>query len=185
MPLKEKEMSYEFIKYEVSDNGVANVLLNRPEKLNALSLPLQKELYDCLQEADDDLNVRVITLRGAGRAFCAGYDVTPPQTEEERAASAERRGNIRQDMHRLRKTARLMTSVFDLSKPVIAGIHGHVIAGGTDLALHCDIVIAADDANIGFPPVRSMGTPPTHMWTYMVGPQRAKWFMLTGETVSG
>ena len=183
--LKEKEMSYEFIKYEVSDNGVANVLLNRPEKLNALSLPLQKELYDCLQEADDDLNVRVITLRGAGRAFCAGYDVTPPQTEEERTASAERRGNIRQDMHRLRKTARLMTSVFDLSKPVIAGIHGHVIAGGTDLALHCDIVIAADDANIGFPPVRSMGTPPTHMWTYMVGPQRAKWFMLTGETVSG
>ena len=185
MPLKEKEMSYEFIKYEVSDNGVANVLLNRPEKLNALSLPLQKELYDCLQEADDDLNVRVITLRGAGRAFCAGYDVTPPQTEEETTASAERRGNIRQDMHRLRKTARLMTSVFDLSKPVIAGIHGHVIAGGTDLALHCDIVIAADDANIGFPPVRSMGTPPTHMWTYMVGPQRAKWFMLTGETVSG
>ena len=161
------------------------MLLNRPEKLNALSLPLQKELYDCLQEADDDLNVRVITLRGAGRAFCAGYDVTPPQTEEERTASAERRGNIRQDMHRLRKTARLMTSVFDLSKPVIAGIHGHVIAGGTDLALHCDIVIAADDANIGFPPVRSMGTPPTHMWTYMVGPQRAKWFMLTGETVSG
>ena len=178
-------MSYEFIKYEVTDNGVAKVLLNRPEKLNALSLPLQAELYDCLQAADDDPAVRVITLRGAGRAFCAGYDVTPPQTDEDRRASEERRGNIRQDMHRLRKTARLMTSVFDLSKPVIAGIHGHVIAGGTDLALHCDMVIAADDANIGFPPVRSMGTPPTHMWTYMVGPQWAKWFMLTGETVSG
>ncbi|SVA16913.1 uncharacterized protein METZ01_LOCUS69767 [marine metagenome] len=178
-------MSYEFIKYEVTDNGVAKVLLNRPEKLNALSLPLQAELYDCLQAADDDPVVRVITLRGAGRAFCAGYDVTPPQTDEDRRASEERRGNIRQDMHRLRKTARLMTSVFDLSKPVIAGIHGHVIAGGTDLALHCDMVIAADDANIGFPPVRSMGTPPTHMWTYMVGPQWAKWFMLTGETVSG
>ena len=178
-------MSYEFIKYEVTDNGVAKVLLNRPEKLNALSLPLQAELYDCLQAADDDPVVRVITLRGAGRAFCAGYDVTPPQTDEDRQASEERRGNIRQDMHRLRKTARLMTSVFDLSKPVIAGIHGHVIAGGTDLALHCDMVIAADDANIGFPPVRSMGTPPTHMWTYMVGPQWAKWFMLTGETVSG
>ncbi len=178
-------MSYEFIKYDVADNGVARVLLNRPEKLNALNQPLQQELYDCLQNADDDLNVRVITLRGAGRAFCAGYDVTPPQTEEDKLAAAERRGSIRQDMHRLRKTARLMTSIFDLSKPVIAGIHGHVIAGGTDLALHCDIVIAAEDANIGFPPVRSMGTPPTHMWTYMVGPQRAKWFMLTGETVSG
>ncbi len=178
-------MTYEFIKYEVTDNGVAKVLLNRPEKLNALSLPLQAELYECLQAADDDPAVRVITLRGAGRAFCAGYDVTPPQTDEDRRASEERRGNIRQDMHRLRKTARLMTSVFDLSKPVIAGIHGHVIAGGTDLALHCDMVIAADDANIGFPPVRSMGTPPTHMWTYLVGPQWAKWFMLTGETVSG
>ena len=178
-------MTYEFIKYEVTDNGVAKVLLNRPEKLNALSLPLQAELYECLQAADDDPAVRVITLRGAGRAFCAGYDVTPPQTDEDRRASEERRENIRQDMHRLRKTARLMTSVFDLSKPVIAGIHGHVIAGGTDLALHCDMVIAADDANIGFPPVRSMGTPPTHMWTYMVGPQWAKWFMLTGETVSG
>ena len=178
-------MTYEFIKYEVTDNGVAKVLLNRPEKLNALSLPLQAELYECLQAADDDPAVRVITLRGAGRAFCAGYDVTPPQTDEDRRASEERRGNIRQDMHRLRKTARLMTSVFDLSKPVIAGIHGHVIAGGTDLALHCDMVIAAADANIGFPPVRSMGTPPTHMWTYMVGPQWAKWFMLTGETVSG
>ena len=178
-------MTYEFIKCEVTDNGVAKVLLNRPEKLNALSLPLQAELYECLQAADDDPAVRVITLRGAGRAFCAGYDVTPPQTDEDRRASEERRGNIRQDMHSLRKTARLMTSVFDLSKPVIAGIHGHVIAGGTDLALHCDMVIAADDANIGFPPVRSMGTPPTHMWTYMVGPQWAKWFMLTGETVSG
>jgi len=182
---KEIQMNYEFIKYEVADNGVAKVLLNRPEKLNALSLPLQAELYDCLQAADDDPQVRVITLRGAGRAFCAGYDVTPPQTDEARKAAEERRGNIRHDMHRLRKTARLMTSVFDLSKPIIAGIHGHVIAGGTDLALHCDMIIAADDANIGFPPVRSMGTPPTHMWTYMVGPQRAKWFMLTGETVSG
>jgi len=145
-------MTYEFIKCEVTGNGVAKVLLNRPEKLNALSLPLQAELYECLQAADDDPAVRVITLRGAGRAFCAGYDVTPPQTDDDRRASEERRGNIRQDMHRLRKTARLMTSVFDLSKPVIAGIHGHVIAGGTDLALHCDMVIAADDANIGFPP---------------------------------
>ena len=178
-------MTYEIIKCEVTDNGVAKVLLNRPEKLNALSLPLQAELYECLQAADDDPVVRVITLRGAGRAFCAGYDVTPPQTDEDRRASEERRGNIRQDMHRLRKTARLMTSVFDLSKPVIAGIHGHVIAGGTDLALHCDMVIAAEDANIGFPPVRSMGTPPTHMWTYMGGPHWAKWVMLTGETVSG
>jgi len=177
-------MAYKFIKYEASA-GIGRVTLNRPEKLNALSPQLQAELIECLTDADEDPNIRVITLRGAGRAFCAGYDITPPQTDEDREITKARRGNIRSDMQRLQKTARLMTSIFDLSKPVIAGIHGHVIAGGTDLALHCDIIIAADDANIGFPPVRSMGTPPTHMWTYMVGPQWAKWFMLTGETVSG
>ncbi|KAA1297143.1 MAG: enoyl-CoA hydratase [Chloroflexi bacterium] len=179
-----KNMSYDFIKYEPSD-GIARVTLNRPEKLNALSLQLRAELIDCLHKADDDPDIRVITLRGAGRAFCAGYDVTPPQTDEERETRSATRDNIRSDMHGLQKTARMMTSIFDLSKPVIAGIHGHVIAGGTDLALHCDLIIAADDANIGFPPVRAMGTPPTHMWTYMVGPQLAKWFMLTGETVTG
>ncbi len=177
-------MLYEFIKYEASD-GIGRVTLNRPEKLNALSPQLQAELIECLTDADEDPDIRVITLKGAGRAFCAGYDITPPQTDEDREITEARRGNIRSDMQRLQKTARLMTSIFDLSKPVIAGIHGHVIAGGTDLALHCDIIIAADDANIGFPPVRSMGTPPTHMWTYMVGPQWAKWFVLTGETVSG
>jgi|TARA_B110000116_G_C16760029_1_gene547898 enoyl-CoA hydratase len=177
-------MAYEFIKYEAS-GGIARVILNRPEKLNALSQQLQSELIECLTNADEDPDIRVITLRGAGRAFCAGYDITPPQSDEDREITEARRGNIRSDMQRLQKTARLMTSIFDLSKPVIAGIHGHVIAGGTDLALHCDIIIAAEDANIGFPPVRSMGTPPTHMWTYMVGPQWAKWFMLTGETVSG
>ena len=177
-------MSYDFIKYEPSD-GIARVTLNRPEKLNALSLQLRAELIDCLHKADDDPDIRVITLRGAGRAFCAGYDVTPPQTDEERETRSATRDNIRSEMHGLQKTARMMTSIFDLSKPVIAGIHGHVIAGGTDLALHCDLIIAADDANIGFPPVRAMGTPPTHMWTYMVGPQLAKWFMLTGETVTG
>ncbi len=177
-------MSYQFIKYQAS-GGIARVTLNRPEKLNALSQQLQSELIECLTNADEDPEIRVITLRGAGRAFCAGYDITPPQSNEDRETTEARRGNIRSDMQRLQKTARLMTSIFDLSKPVIAGIHGHVIAGGTDLALHCDIIIAAEDANIGFPPVRSMGTPPTHMWTYMVGPQWAKWFMLTGETVSG
>ncbi|CAI8047638.1 3-hydroxypropionyl-coenzyme A dehydratase [Geodia barretti] len=128
-------MGYQFIEYEAS-NGIGRVSLNRPEKLNALSRELQDELVDCLERADDDPDVRVMTI-------------------------------------------------LNLSKPVIAGVHGYCIAGGTDLAMHCDIIIAADDAQIGFPPVRSMGTPPTHMWTYMVGPQWAKWFLLTGESVSG
>ena len=177
-------MSYQFIEYEAS-NGIGRVRLNRPEKLNALSRELQDELVDCLERADDDPEVRVMTLRGNGRAFCAGYDITPPSTPEAQAAAQEQRDNIRADIHRMKRTPNTMNSILNLSKPVIVGVHGYCIAGGTDLAMHCDIIIAADDAQIGFPPVRSMGTPPTHMWTYMVGPQWAKWFLLTGESVSG
>ena len=177
-------MSYQFIEYEAS-NGIGRVRLNRPEKLNALSRELQDELVDCLEQADDDPEVRVMTLRGNGRAFCAGYDITPPSTPEAQAAAQEQRDNIRADIHRMKRTPNTMNSILNLSKPVIVGVHGYCIAGGTDLAMHCDIIIAADDAQIGFPPVRSMGTPPTHMWTYMVGPQWAKWFLLTGESVSG
>ena len=177
-------MSYQFIEYEAS-NGIGRVRLNRPEKLNALSRELQDELVDCLERADDDPEVRVMTLRGNGRAFCAGYDITPPTTPEAQAAAQEQRDNIRADIHRMKRTPNTMNSILNLSKPVIVGVHGYCIAGGTDLAMHCDIIIAADDAQIGFPPVRSMGTPPTHMWTYMVGPQWAKWFLLTGESVSG
>ena len=177
-------MTYEFIEYTISD-GIGRVRLNRPQKLNALSRELQDEMVDCLQSLDDNPDVRVLTLMGNGRAFCAGYDITPPATPEEQAASQERRDNIRSDIHRMKQTPNTMAQVLNLSKPIIAGIHGYCIAGGTDLAMHCDISIAADDAQIGFPPVRSMGTPPTHMWTYMVGPQWAKWFLLTGESVSG
>lgn len=177
-------MSYQFIEYSASD-GIARVRLDRPEKLNALSRELQDELVDCMERADDDPEVRVITLRGNGRAFCAGYDITPPSTPEAHAAAQVARDNIRADIHRMKRTPTTMNAILNLSKPVIAGVHGYCIAGGTDLAMHCDIIIAADDAQIGFPPVRSMGTPPTHMWTYMVGPQWAKWFLLTGESVSG
>jgi len=75
--------------------------------------------------------------------------------------------------------------LFDMHKPVIAQVHGYCLAGGTDVALLCDIVIAADDAQIGYPPVRALGSPVNHMWTYLAGPQWAKRMLLTGDTVSG
>ena len=179
-------MAYDFIEYEPSD-GIGRITLDRPEKLNALSQQLQDELIECALRADDDPDIRVLTLRANGRAFSAGYDITPgaPSTPEEAERARERRENIRWDMHRMKQTPARWSTLLNLSKPIIAGVHGYCLAGGTDLAMHCDIVIAADDAQIGFPPVRSMGGPPTHMWTYMVGPQWAKWFLLTGESVSG
>jgi enoyl-CoA hydratase len=75
--------------------------------------------------------------------------------------------------------------VWHCAIPVIAQVHGNCLAGGTDLALHCDIVVAAEDARIGFPPVRSMGVPPTNMWLYHLGPQWTKRLLFTGDTVSG
>jgi enoyl-CoA hydratase len=89
------------------------------------------------------------------------------------------------DAWQLERQQRERMAIADLHKPVIARIHGYCLAGGTDLALMCDLVIAADDAVIGYPPVRAMGSPPAHMWTYLVGPQWAKYFLLTGDSVTG
>jgi enoyl-CoA hydratase len=182
---------YKTITYEV-ENYKARITLNRPEKLNALSLELQQELNAALFDADNDTNVRVIILRGAGRAFSAGYDLTPlsqrrPDEGDGEAYTAVYRGgaSLDDDAWQLERAQRLRMMIWDMHKPVIAQVHGYCLAGGTDLALLCDIVIAADDANIGFPPVRAMGAPPAHMWTYLVGPQWAKRLLLTGDMVSG
>ena len=89
------------------------------------------------------------------------------------------------DTWRMEDAQRDRMAIFDMHKPVIGQVHGYCVAGGTDLVLLCDMVIAAEDAQIGFPPVRAMGGPPAHMWTYLVGPQWAKYMLLTGEFISG
>ncbi|HYM16738.1 MAG TPA: crotonase/enoyl-CoA hydratase family protein [Dehalococcoidia bacterium] len=184
-------MDFETILYE-TEGGKARITLNRPEKLNALSMKLQRELNAALWEADNDTAIHVIILRGAGRAFSAGYDLTPLQSPARRADKDEAytsvyRGvaSFEDDAWQLERQQRERLALWDVHKPVIAQIHGYCLAGGTDLALLCDIVVAADDAVIGFPPVRAMGSPVGHMWTYLVGPQWAKYFLLTGDSVSG
>jgi len=181
-------MDYEHILYE-QDGGKARITLNRPEKLNAISLRLQRELHDALWQADATAGVHAIILRGAGRAFSAGYDMSPDQPRDEsHAPGAPGRRSGREfddDTWYLEQSMRLRTAILDLHKPVIAQVHGYCLAGGTDIALLCDLVVAAEDAVIGFPPVRNQGSPVQHMWTYLVGPQWAKYFLLTGDQVSG
>ena len=193
-------MDFETILYE-KDGGKARITLNRPEKLNALSGKLQRELNQALWEADNDAAVHVIILRGAGRAFCAGYDLSPMQSPPPRAEGPRPEGqkdggeaytnvyrgmsNYDDDAWQLERQQRDRMAIWDIHKPVIAQIHGYCLAGGTDLAWLCDIVVAADDTVIGFPPVRAMGSPPAHMWTYLVGPQWAKYFLLTGDSITG
>ena len=175
-------MSYETILYEPAD-GVARITLNRPEKLNAISWQMQQELQDALWQADRDPAVHVVTLRGAGRSFSAGYDIAPPPGEGMTHAAGQPHDGARH-LGPGAGHADAMT-IWEMHKPVIAGIHGHCLAGGTDVAFLCDIVIAADDAKIGYPPVRALGSPVNHMWTYLVGPQWAKRMLLTGDTISG
>jgi enoyl-CoA hydratase len=175
-------MPYETILYEPGD-GIARITLNRPEKLNAISWQMQEELQQALWQADRDPDVHVITLRGAGRSFSAGYDISPPPGAG--ATHAASGHTMERDVWFLEQATRMRMTLWEMHKPVIAGIHGHCLAGGTDITFLCDIVIAADDAKIGYPPVRALGSPVNHMWTYLVGPQWAKRLLLTGDTISG
>jgi enoyl-CoA hydratase len=180
----------ETIIYQV-ERGRARITLNRPEKLNALSQQLQQELNDALWEADNDNNVHAVIIRGNGRAFSAGYDLTPmasrrPTPEGEHYTAVYRGGrSFDDDAWQMERSQRLRMAIFDMHKPVIAQVHGYCLAGGTDVALLCDIIIAADDATIGFPPARAMGALPNNMWLYNCGPQWAKRLFLTGDTVTG
>jgi enoyl-CoA hydratase len=181
---------YNTILYEV-DRGRARITLNRPEKLNALSIELQTELNQALWEADNDQNVHAVILRGAGRAFSAGYDLSPLARRQaaggDESYTAVYRGNrtFDDDAWQLERSQRLRMAIFDMHKPVIAQIHGYCLAGGTDVALLCDIIIAAEDTRIGFPPARAMGALPNNMWIYHCGPQWAKRLFLTGDMITG
>ena len=178
-------MDYEVIIYEV-ERGRARITLNRPEKLNALSIQVQEELNHALWEADNDDRVHTVILRGAGRAFSAGYDLTPRPLAERDSDDHTRQGrSFDDDAWRMEQSQRLRMAIFDMHKPVIAQIHGYCVAGGTDVALLCDMIIAADDTLIGFPPARAQGALPNNMWLYNVGPQWAKRLMLSGDFVTG
>ena len=179
------ERNYEHILYEVDSNR-ARVTLNRPKQRNALSLALLEELEAALWEADDDRSVHCVIIRGAGTGFSAGYDLAPSHLSRPDDGVERRTGrSIDDDVWMLERFQRCMRTLWEMHKPSIAQIHGHCLAGGTDLALYCDLVIAADDARIGFPPLRNMGAPPNHMWLYHCGPQWTKRLLLTGDSVSG
>ncbi len=177
-----------FITFAV-ERQIARITLNRPEKRNALSVAMILELSDALREADDRLDVSVIIIEGAGGNFCSGYDVT-----EGSYATKHHDPNIRyrSDVHSvendywtLREQQAPLAHVFDVHKPVIAKIEGYCLAGGCELAMMCDILLAANDAQLGHPGVRGLGTPPNNFWLYHVGPQWAKRMLLTGDRISG
>ncbi|GAA0998095.1 crotonase/enoyl-CoA hydratase family protein [Acrocarpospora macrocephala] len=162
---------------------VRRLTLNRPERRNALSPQLQDELVDAVRVAQLDKDIRAIIIRGAGPSFCAGYDINPNKAGQGREYAPPM--TVEEDVALCLTFGEKWGKLWNCRVPVIAQVHGYCVAGGTDLALHCDMVIAADDAKLGFPPVRSQGGPPTHMWVYHAGPQWSKRLLLTGDTISG
>lgn len=159
---------------------VRRLTLNRPEKRNALSNDLRAAIFGALEAADRDEAVRVTILRGAGTCFSAGYDLSREGAAQElpfqtAAGAGQWARHVVEGCFR----------IWDLAKPVIAQVHGWCLAGGSELATACDLVYVADDAQIGYPPVRMMSPPDNQFHPWLCGLRPAMEMMLTGDAVSG
>lgn len=171
--------------YETRDLK-AYITLNRPDRLNAINDEMPGEINAAIERANDDDDVRVIILQGAGRSFCAGYDLKAyAEGEPGTRWSQDTVWDPIKDYREMKRNTDDFFKLWRSLKPTIAKVHGHAIAGGSDIALSCDMLIMAEDARVGYPPARVWGCPTTAMWVYRLGAQRAKRMLLTGDTVSG
>ena len=157
---------------------IRRLTLNRPEKRNALSNALRGEIFTALEAADDDPEVRVIILRGAGTCFSSGYDLAGVGKDLPFHTAG---GQGQWARHVVEGCFR----IWDLAKPVIAQVHGWCLAGGSELAVACDLVYVAEDAQIGYPPVRTMSPPDNQYHAWLLGMRPAMEAMLTGDSMSG
>jgi len=146
--------------------------LNRPAKLNALSAKLRDELAAAVAEAADDDHVRVIAIAGAGRAFCAGYDLS-----EAAPSTAWGWRDV------LARDVEATLAIWSCPKPVIAQVHGFALAGGLELAMACDLIVAADDAQLGEPEIRFGSAPVTLLMPFVVGQKKTRELLMTGDLI--
>jgi len=156
---------------EANSWGV-RLTLNRPAKLNALTAELRDELSGAVAEAADDDHVRVIAIAGAGRAFCAGYDLSeaaPPTAWAWRDVLA--------------RDVEATLAIWSCPKPVIAQVHGFALAGGLELAMACDLIVAADDAQLGEPEIRFGSAPVTLLMPFLIGQKKTRELLMTGDLI--
>jgi enoyl-CoA hydratase/carnithine racemase len=171
------------VLYEAAD-AVATLTLNRPERRNAITPQLVEDFEAALARALADDAVRVVRLRGAGSAFCAGYDIGWG-SESMRAAEAGAPWDPIADYQTMRRFVDAYMALWRSPKPVVAQVHGYCVAGGTDFALCSDLIVCAEDCRIGYPPARVWGSPTTAMWMYRLGLERSKRLLLTGDAIDG
>ena len=159
---------------------VQRVTLNRPQKRNALSNDLRKAVFDAIEAADRNPDIRVTVVKGAGACFSAGYDLSregarQPLPYHTAAGAGQWARHVVDGCFR----------IWDMAKPVIAQVHGWCLAGGSELATACDLVYVAEDAQIGYPPVRMMSPPDNQFHAWLCGLRPAMEMMLTGDAITG
>lgn len=184
-------MASSIVLYDTSEDGkVAYVTLNRLTHLNAITGGLPQALRAAVKRANRDERVHCIVLEGAGKGFCGGYDLQISAADANRG-SAEGSQDVSKgydplvDYAMMWEYTQCFSELFHSAKPTIAQVHGAAVAGGSDIALCCDMVIMADDARIGYTPARVWGCPTTAMWTARVGIEKAKRMLFTGDLIGG
>ncbi len=185
-PASERMRGAEAVRVE-DEGAVRSLVLCRPEAYNTITPQLREELSAALDEADRADSVRVVLLRAEGPAFCAGFALdwgTTAQAGED--ARSRRAWDSMADLRMIGRFAGTWAELFELSKPTIAAVHGWCVAGGTDLVLNCDLIVAAESARFGYPPARVWGAPEaTWTWVARLGVERAKRYLLTGDELDG
>ncbi len=169
----------ELLLSDTPAEGVLRLTLNRPEKRNPLSNDLRGLLFSVLETSDRDPAIRAIIIRGAGACFSAGYDLKSDPSQNLPYHSA---GGIG---HWPRHVVEGFFRMWDLATPIIAQVHGYCLAGGTELAAACDLVYVSEDAQIGYPVVRSISPPDNQFFPWIVGLRKAMEMMLTGDAITG
>jgi enoyl-CoA hydratase len=169
-------MTAQLVTYAV-DGSVGIITLNRPDKLNAINPDLKRTLVERFHEADRDPATAVVVLRAEGRSFSAGYDIGP------NPARAARRGNALAWHESLSDDVALEITPWDMRKPVIASVQGHCLGGGCELAMMCDLTIAADDALFGEPEIRFSSVGPALIMPFIIGYKRARELLYLGDPI--
>lgn len=178
-------MRFSALKYAVTGR-IARITLNRPARLNAIDDRMPREIRRAVEAANADERVHVIVLAGAGRAFCAGYDLKQfAEGDATNRWTQDMPWDPMRDYRGMKANSDDFFSIWRSYKPVICKVHGYAVAGGSDIALCADIVIMEENARIGYMPARVWGCPTTAMWVYRIGAEKAKRMLLTGDTVDG
>lgn len=178
-------MTFTTLLYETTGR-IARITLNRPDRLNAINKEMPRELRAAVQQAASDDSVHVVILSGAGRAFCAGYDLQLfAETAGANEGSQTMPWDPMIDFRYMGDDTDCFLSLWRCPKPVICKIQGYAVAGGSNIALCADLIVMAEDARIGYPPARVWGCPTPMMWMYRVGAERAKRLLFTGDLIDG